>query len=57
MRLKKLLKEMHDLTWTLAGSFMVFITLSGPTLNSAIKITVIAAVIHLVGQMIKKDDE
>ena len=55
--MKKLLKEMHDLTWTLAGSFMVFITMSGPTLNSAIKITVIAAVIHLVGQMIKKDDE
>ena len=55
--MKKFFKEIHDLTWTLAGSFMVFITLSGPTLNSAIKITAIATIIQLVGQMVKKDDE
>ena len=55
--MKKFLDEINGLVWTWAGSAMVFITLSGPTLDSAIKITVVASVVQLVWAMLKKSDE
>jgi hypothetical protein len=53
---KKLLKESHGLIWTVAGTAMVLITLSGDTLNSAIWISAIALAGHFVGVIFSKED-
>ena len=54
---KKLLSEIHALTWTLAGTGMVLITLSGQTKVLGWGITVIAVIIHLLGVMFKENNE
>jgi hypothetical protein len=46
---KKILSEIHGLTWTLAGTGMVLITLSGSTRVFGIQITLVAIAIHLLG--------
>jgi hypothetical protein len=53
---KKLINEMHALAWTLGGTGMVLITLSGQTLKWGIWITVASLVIHLAGALLKGDD-
>jgi hypothetical protein len=53
---KKLINEMHALAWTLGGTGMVLITLSGKTLTWGIWITVASLAIHLVGALLKGDD-
>jgi hypothetical protein len=53
---KKLINEMHALAWTLGGTGMVLITLSGQTLTWGIWITVASLAIHLVGALLKGDD-
>lgn len=55
--LKKLVSEIHALAWTLAGAGTVLITLSGDTRTQGMWITIAALVIHLIGILIKKDDE
>ena len=54
--MKKLINEMHALAWTLGGTGMVLITLSGKTLTWGIWITVASLAIHLVGALLKGDD-
>lgn len=53
----KFIKEIHALTFTLAGTGMVLITLSGDTLRYGVWITVASVVVHLIGVMLKKNDE
>lgn len=53
---KKLIKDMHSLLWTLAGTGLVLITLSGDTKRTALWISGVALVLHTIGIMIKKED-
>jgi hypothetical protein len=53
---KKLLNEAHALAWTLAGTGLVLITLSGQVQTYGLWISGIALGIHLVGALMKKDD-
>lgn len=52
---KKILNEIHALAWTLSGSAIVVITLSGKTRTYGLWLTVVAFVIHLLGVIIKKE--
>lgn len=54
--IKKIFKEGHALIWTIAGTAMVLITLSGDTLNNAIWISAIALAGHFVGVIFSKED-
>ncbi len=47
--IKSLLSETHALVWTLAGTGMVLITLSGQTLKYGVWISCIALAVHLAG--------
>jgi hypothetical protein len=53
---KKLINELHALAWTLGGTGMVLITLSGQTLKWGIWITVASLVVHLLGAMLKGEE-
>ena len=53
----KIVSEMHALAWTLAGTGTVLITLSGDTRTQGFWISVAALAIHLLGILIKKDEE
>jgi hypothetical protein len=53
---KKLINELHALAWTLGGTGMVLITLSGQTLKWGVWITVASLVIHLLGAMLKGEE-
>jgi len=53
---KKLLNEAHALAWTLAGTGMVLITLSGQVRTYGIWISIAALGVHLVGALFKKDE-
>jgi len=53
--IKKLLSEIHALTWTLGGTGLVLITLSGETRGWGIKITIASLVVHLFGALIKEN--
>ena len=54
---KKLLKEAHSLAWTLAGTALVLITLSGDVKRVGIWISGIALVIHLLGILLTPNNE
>lgn len=49
---KKLLNEMHTLAWTLGGTGLVLITLSGDTLKWGLWISGVSLVIHLIGALL-----
>lgn len=51
--IKKIISEVHELTWTLGGTGLVLITLSGKTRDLGIWITGVSIVVHLVGVLIK----
>ena len=53
--MKKLLDYLIDNTWTLAGTGLVLITLSGTTFKQAMLLTGIAIVIHSVLTFKSKD--
>lgn len=55
--LKKLWGITADLAWTLAGSIIVLVTLSGKTQSIALWITVIATVIHYVYKLISTEEK
>lgn len=55
--IKKLANEAHSLIWTLAGTALVLITLSGKVQETALQISVIALVFHIFGVLIKKEEE
>jgi hypothetical protein len=54
---KKILSEIHGLTWTLAGTGMVLITLSGSTRILGIQITFVAIAVHLLGALLGEKNE
>jgi hypothetical protein len=54
---KKVITETYGLTWTLAGTSLVLITLSGDVQKYAILITGLAMFVHLVGVLIKKEEK
>jgi hypothetical protein len=53
---KRFIKEIHGLTWTLAGTGMVLITLSGKTLSLGVWITLAGVGVHFLGLLVKGDD-
>lgn len=53
---KKFLKESYGLVWTVAGTAMVLITLSGSVLQKALWISGIALAIHYFGSIFNKED-
>lgn len=55
--IKKILGETSALAWTLGGTGLVLITLSGTTRTLGIWISVISLVGHFIGVITKKDDE
>ena len=52
---KKFIKESYGLIWTVAGSAMVLITLSGSVLQKAFWITGIALAVHYIGALFSKE--
>jgi len=53
--MKKILSEIHALTWTLAGTGMVLITLSGNTRTLGWRITIIAIIVHFLKVLLEKE--
>lgn len=53
----KFIREMAALAWTLGGTGLVLITLSGYTRTLGIWISVAALFIHLAGVLFSKDKE
>jgi hypothetical protein len=53
---KRLFREGHALIWTVSGTGLVLITLSGDVLKYALWISVISLVAHLAGFILMKDD-
>jgi hypothetical protein len=53
---KKILRELHALAWTISGGVIVIITLSGQTRTYGLWLTVAAFAVHMFGTIIKKDD-
>lgn len=54
--LKKLWDITADLTWTLVGSVIVLITLSGDTQKIALYLTVGGLVVHYLYKMLQSED-
>jgi hypothetical protein len=50
--LKKIFQEGHSLLWTVSGTAMVLITLSGEVLRYALWISSISLVAHLIGFLV-----
>lgn len=55
--IKKIIGEIHELTWTLGGTGLVLITLSGQTRELGIWITAVSVLVHMVGFLIKNRGE
>lgn len=55
--LKKFVNEIHALAWTLGGSGVVLITLSGNTRTWGTWITLASFGVHMLGVMLKKDEK
>ena len=53
----KFFKEIHALLWTLAGTALVLITLSGAVRNMALWITGITLILHFIGSVFSGEDE
>lgn len=54
--LKKLANEAHSLIWTVAGTALVLITLSGAVQALALQISLAALALHVFGVLIKKEE-
>ena len=52
----KFFKELYALLWTLAGTALVLITLSGTVKVMALWITGITLVVHLLGSFFNEDE-
>lgn len=55
--LRKLLNEAHSLAWTIAGTALVLITLSGKVKIYGLWISGTALCIHIFGVIIKKEEK
>lgn len=56
-KLKELFFEMKDLGWTLAGTGLVLITLSGDTLKWGLWISGSALLVHLIVLLAQKEED
>jgi len=54
---KTTINELHALAWTLGGTALVLITLSGDTQKTGLWIAGISLVIHLLGAILKDSQE
>lgn len=54
--IKKIWDITADLTWTIVGSVIVIITLSGDTQKIALYLTVAGGVIHYIYKFLDKSD-
>jgi hypothetical protein len=54
--MKKYVDEILGLSWTLGGTSMVLITLSGETLKWGLWIAVASLTFHLIGTALKKPE-
>lgn len=55
--IKKFFKETSSLSWTLGGTALVLITLSGPTKAIGLWISAVSLVIHFLGVFFTKETE
>ncbi len=55
--IKKLFKETSALSWTLGGTALVLITLSGTTKASGLWITAVSLIAHVLGVFFSKGEE
>lgn len=55
--LKKIIGELSSLGWTLAGTGLVLITLSGQTQKWGIYMSIVALAIHAIGFVLTSGDE
>ena len=55
--IKKLFKETSALSWTLGGTALVLITLSGPTKAIGLWINAVSLIAHFLGVFFTKDKE
>jgi hypothetical protein len=55
--IKKFFKETSALAWTLGGTGLVLITLSGPTRALGLWISAISLVVHFLGVLFSEDEE
>ena len=53
--MKKLIAALYDQAWTIAGTILVLITLSGDIQSWGIKISIATLIIVLFGAVIKKE--
>ena len=53
--MKKLIAALYDQAWTIAGTILVLITLSGDIQSWGIKISIATLMIVLFGAVIKKE--
>lgn len=53
----KIIKEVHNLVWTLVGTGLCLITLSGQTRRWGVGITLIGLTFHLGGLLLSKNDD
>jgi hypothetical protein len=53
----KFFKELHSLLWTLAGTALVLITLSGPVKVMALWISGVTLIMHLLGAFFTSEDD
>ena len=54
---RRLLTELGEMSWTLGGTGLVLITLSGETRTLGIWISVVALVIHVIGIFASSSEE
>jgi hypothetical protein len=55
--INKFFKETSALSWTLGGTGLVLITLSGPTRALGLWISAISLVVHFLGILFSEDEE
>jgi len=55
--IKKFFKETSSLSWTLGGTALVLITLSGPTKAIGLWISGVSLIIHFLGVFFTKEME
>lgn len=54
--MKKYVNEIFALSWTLGGTAMVLITLSGQTLKWGLRIAIASFVFHMLGTVLKQPE-
>jgi hypothetical protein len=54
---KKVMSEVKELTWTLGGTGLVLITLSGQTRTFGIQITLVSLALYIVSAVITNMEE